>query len=205
MKIKLPTLTPLQRHVRRWEGCRACPLCGQRSRVVLARGAVPCDVLLCGEAPGASEDALGVPFCGPAGKLLDRVVAASVPPDLRIAFTNLVCCFPREAKTRGDSQPAPSEIEACRGRLVEFVRIARPRLVVLVGRLARRWVTGASMFRLDGEDEQPEWIEAGRCLEFVEIDHPAYILRMPEVAQSGAIKKAVLRVRNAVEGLSCRT
>jgi len=187
-------------HVARWRDCDLCPLACQRSRIVLARGSVPCDVLLVGEAPGVSEDALGLPFVGPAGKLLDRIVAASVPDGVRTAFTNLVACFPRKAKERGDNEPEPEEIEACQDRLKEFVRIARPRAIVLVGQLARRYVIGQAQFCEDREDSQPPWLN-GEFMRFCDVDHPAFILKSPEVAQGMLIKRAVVRIKNLVKEL----
>jgi DNA polymerase len=59
--------------------------------LVTARGHVPCDILIIGEAPGASEDIIGRPFVGPAGILLDDILEKSLDPDIRVAMTNLVC------------------------------------------------------------------------------------------------------------------
>jgi uracil-DNA glycosylase len=61
-------------HVDDWKDCTRCPLHTVRSNVVLARGSIPCDILFVGEAPGRSEDALGKPFVGPAGILLDEMI-----------------------------------------------------------------------------------------------------------------------------------
>ena len=189
-------MTPFQRHVQRWKSCRDCPLCDQRSQVVLARGTVPCDVLFVGEAPGVSEDALGQPFVGPAGKLLDAIVASALTgpqqQTVRVAFTNLVACYPREAKTLGNNQPEAEEIKACQGRLREFVELANPRLIVCVGVLTRDWLDPKRRGSLD------------LGLPSIDVDHPAFILRSPEVAQSMLIKRAALKIRNAVkEHLPC--
>jgi DNA polymerase len=64
-------------HVERWKDCMACGLCRQRYRICLGRGTVPCDVLFIGEAPGAVENAQGLPFVGPAGQLLDHSARAA--------------------------------------------------------------------------------------------------------------------------------
>lgn len=81
-------------HVDRWKHCTLCPLHKVRRQVVLARGKLPADVLMVGEAPGLSEDVLGAPFTGPAGQLLDRIITATELENYRIAFTNLVGCIP---------------------------------------------------------------------------------------------------------------
>src|SRR4051812_28157858 len=103
-------MTTWLQHVQRWKDCQRCPLGQQRGRICLTRackagdqpgaygGRLPCDVLFIGEAPGSSEDALGLPFVGPAGDLLDQIKQRALPPETSCAFTNLVACYPREAK-----------------------------------------------------------------------------------------------------------
>lgn len=190
-------------HVAKWKDCTLCPLHQQRTNIVLARGTVPCDVLFIGEAPGASEDALAQPFKGPAGHRLDQIVLRAIPPTVNCAYCNLVACFPRDAKARGENEPEIAEIKACRPRLVEFVRIAQPKLVVLVGNLASSYVTGAAMFRLDGKAAQPEWIPDGDYLRFCEIIHPAATLgdRMAAAKKQSVIQHTIVILRNAVEDM----
>lgn len=169
-------------HVNKWKDCKLCPLGGQRDRIVLARGTVPCDVLFIGEAPGASEDAIGLPFVGPAGSLQDSIIEQALPRT-SYALTNLVACLPREAKLAGYNEPDASEIRACRTRLVEFINLASPKLIVRVGILASTWVQD----RLG--------------IQFVDIVHPAAILRMPLAQRQMAIQKSVVILRNAVEDM----
>lgn len=179
-------------HVARWKDCTACPLHRQRDRICLARGQVPCDVLFVGEAPGASEDALGLPFVGPAGRLLDAIIASTFrgpeQQTVRIAMTNLVACFPREAKGRGDNEPEVSEILKCRPRLEEFIDLAYPKLVVRVGSLAADWVEHDAYGRVRGAA-------------VVDIVHPAAILRMPLAQKQMAVQRCVVQLRNALEGV----
>lgn len=180
-------MTTWLEHVNKWRDCQLCPLAQQRSNIVLARGTVPCDVLMVGEAPGASEDALGQPFVGPAGHLLDDIVERALPTGVRYAMTNLVCCFPREAKARGDNEPEPGEIRACHPRLVEFIGIARPRLVVCVGSLAGDWIGHDAYGKVRGAT-------------VVQILHPAFILaRLPLAQKRMAVDKAIVVIRSAVE------
>ena len=70
--------TPWQAFAERWKDCRSCRLCEQRDKIVLARGTIPCDILMVGEAPGLSENSRGLPFDGPAGHRLDQIVAKVV-------------------------------------------------------------------------------------------------------------------------------
>jgi len=124
-----------EEHVDKWKDCQRCPLAQQRGNICLARGTLPAAVLFVGEAPGSSEDTLGLPFVGPAGQLLDQIIERALPTGTSYALTNLVACYPREAKSRGDNEPERGEILECRPRLIEFVNIARPKLIVLVGNL----------------------------------------------------------------------
>lgn len=170
-------------HVAKWKDCQMCPLAQQRFRICIARGTVPADVLFIGQAPGPSEDARGVPFDGPAGDLLNQIIERAIGQLATYALTNLVCCFPRDAKLEGNEEPAIDEILACRPRLVEFVNIVRPRLIVCVGALAA------------------EYVDHGDTVECIDIIHPAAILRreMPLAQKNMAAQKVVVVLRSAVE------
>lgn len=171
-------------HVEKWQSCQRCPLAQQRGNICLARGTLPCDVLFCGEAPGMSEDALGQPFMGPAGHLMDQIIRRALETHSNVTYvlTNLVACFPREAKQRGDNEPERGEIYECRPRLIEFVNIARPRLIVTVGDLAGQY----SQF--------------DSSIPFLSIVHPAYILaRLPTAQKGMAANKCAVQIRTAVE------
>ena len=194
--------SPYQAHFDKWKGCRKCPLWEGRDRIVLARGQLPCDILFVGEAPGNSENVLGQPFVGPAGQLLDRIVREALDPDedtpteLRVAMTNLVACFPREAKQTDDHAPPVEAIKACGERLREFIAIAKPKMVICVGTLADRWAPSAL--------PKPAVVHAGGKVtghatirRWSSIVHPAAILRATLAQQSLMVQKAVVTVRCA--------
>lgn len=206
MRIAVPTLTPWQKHVARWKNCTACELHEGRRNVVLGKGSWPAEVVFVGEAPGTSENVAGLPFHGPAGKLLDEIVAAAVVGMTRVpsmAYSNLVCCIPRYKLSAEVGKPERDHILACRDRLVDFVRTFRPKLVVLVGTLAAQYVSGQSMF------DPVDWLDEG-TLEFVEIAHPGSMLpgrngegfgKMTE-AKSGLLRQqAEVRLRSAMRFL----
>ena len=201
---KIPSLPSLKEHIAEWAECRRCGLCESRKTVVLGKGLVPCDVLFIGEAPGASEDAIGKPFVGPAGKKLDAIIKRAMPvkvterrdgsteyqlPALRLTFTNLVACIPKEAGEKG--QPLPEEIRACKPRLEEFIRLCSPRLIVAVGTLARDC--------LDPKVHQHVRVPEG--VPVIDVIHPAAILRA-NVAQQGLMtQRAAVTLANAFEEL----
>ena len=169
-------MTPWKQHVENWSGCTRCALSSSRKRVVLARGKLPCDVLFVGEAPGDSEDVLGKPFVGPAGHLLDYMIERAIGGrDLRIAFTNVIGCIPKEAGTKAN-EPPKWAIQECAPRLAEFVAIACPRLTFNVGRIS--------------EKHGPKGVG---------LVHPAAILRGDPVGQEIVIQRTIVTIRDSVE------
>jgi len=149
--------------------------------VVLFRGYLPCDILFVGEAPGESEDAIGVPFVGEAGHRLNAMIFAAYANTplqegncmemsssgvignsrgrLTYAATNVVSCIPREVSdtSLGDIRtPTKTEAAACQERLLEAVRLANPKRIVALGDIARRFcspklINTANLARWDGQ------------------------------------------------------
>lgn len=195
MPLNPTALSPYRAHVEKWRNCERCKLCTQRSQVVFARGSIPADVLIVGEAPGQSEDVLGQPFVGPAGKLLDRIVAdalADFQEAIRTCFYNLVGCFPREVKLSGGArshEPPEEAVVACGKRLQEFIGVCKPRLLVAVGKLSETWL----------EQGYKHSIPLPPDLKQTTIVHPAAILRTPTAQQGLAIQKAVVILSQAIE------
>ena len=180
-------MSQYKRHKKNWSTCQLCELCKKREKVVLFRGKrIPVDVLFVGEAPGSSEDVLGQPFVGPAGKLLDQMIWDSkLGQTCTVGFTNLVACIPLE------QQPDPVHIKACGDRLREIYTIAKPRVVVLVGKLAETWFPKIILLH-------PKTLRGAKV---VGIIHPAAILR--DRAQKGiAIQRTIIRLRNLAEELA---
>lgn len=185
-------LTAWQTHVRDWKDCTRCHLSEGRNTVVLARGRVPCDVVFVGEAPGESEDSLGKPFIGPAGRLLDEIIAKSLGDRFTYALTNLVGCIPRDVEGGKDSKPDDEAIEACKPRLLEFLSIAKPRLVVAVGKLSEDWTSG----------KYKRSIPLPSGCKWVTIVHPAWILRTNTANRGLAVQKCIIALQDATEELS---
>ncbi len=119
-------------------GCSACALCQGRKQAVLGVGDASADWLFVGEGPGAEEDARGEPFVGPAGKLLDAMLAAI---DLRrgedVYIANAVKCRPP-----GNRTPEAAELAACFPFLKRQIALIEPKLIVLLGKTAVSSVLG---------------------------------------------------------------
>lgn len=187
-------LSLYQQHCQRWQGGCGSVQCARANKRCFARGTIPCDILLCGEAPGISEDVLGLPFVGPAGKLLDKIVARALAGyTLTHAFTNVVCCLPREEDGGKASEPDVEQLTACQPRLEEFIAIARPRLLVSVGTYAQAALEQKYTHSVRLPDPRPAQVH---------ITHPAAILRANLASQSLMVQRCVVTIRSAVEELT---
>ena len=149
--------------------CRRCPLALGRQQVVLSRGNPKARLMLIGEAPGAQEDALGQPFVGRSGQLLDQLLAEAGLDSSRDAYIcNGVKCRPP-----GNRKPTALELAACRPWLQQQIALVQPQVLVLVGATALQAVLGLKgpISQLRG---QWQCFEGRACLP---IFHPAYLLR----------------------------
>ena len=152
-------------------GCCRCSLSAQRQKVVVSRGHPNARLMVIGEAPGASEDAQGLPFVGRSGQLLDRLlVEAGLSPDRDLFITNVVKCRPPDNR-----KPSAKELSACRPWIEEQIAIVDPAIVILVGATAVSAMLGLkqAMRSLRGvwiEQDQRSWMP---------IFHPSYLLRNP--------------------------
>lgn len=220
-------LTPWQKFKERWKGGCGSELCGKpKNKIVLARGQVPCDVLFIGEAPGASENIVGKPFVGPAGKLLDEIIEKTIrsaticnkcgtlqfyetvlgkKPDggpltcakghrgatgrvIRYAMTNLVGCIPMDDKRSKIGQPDTDSVEACQPRLVEFIELCDPSLIVCVGTMARDAME-------QGFSHSPQ---LHKKIPMIDIRHPAYILRQNPTYQPVLLQACRVTLENVL-------
>lgn len=183
-------MTELEQLVEDWKDCKRCPLWERRTQVVFGRGAIPCDLLFVGEAPGKGEDALGSAFVGPAGQLLDTIVKDVLDyfpeMNLRVGFTNIIACIPRDDTGEKTDTPPDDSAAACQPRLDKHVKLAEPKLVVAVGRFSQDWL-------------DPSWKKALKVsCPVVGIVHPAHILRAVYAQQPSMRRGCVVSVRDAV-------
>jgi DNA polymerase len=151
------------------EGCVACRLCQSRTRTVFGVGDPNADWLYVGEGPGAQEDALGEPFVGQAGKLLDNMLTAIALKRGRDVFiANVVKCRPPENR-----DPFDDEAQCCEPYLARQIELLKPRLIVALGKAAARNLlnTDASIGSLRGRLHQHKGIPV------IVTYHPAYLLR----------------------------
>jgi uracil-DNA glycosylase len=157
------------------EAFAGCPLRTAGVNTVFADGAEAADLMMIGEAPGAQEDRLGLPFVGPAGKLLDRMLAAIGRDRTNTTITNVTYWRPP-----GNRTPTPAEVETCLPFVHRHIALVRPKVLVAVGAVATRALTGdpAGIMRLRGQWRTLEVEGAGYPL--MPLLHPAFLLRQPE-------------------------
>ncbi|MBA2344494.1 MAG: uracil-DNA glycosylase [Rubrobacter sp.] len=119
--------------------CAKCGLCHSRTRVVFGDGPLNAELFIVGEAPGFNEDRDGKPFGGASGMLLDRLLSSANLGRDAVYLTTLVKCRPPESPPRS---PKPSEVSACRPYLLAQLAAVDPKVVVAMGDMASRVLTG---------------------------------------------------------------
>jgi DNA polymerase len=118
--------------------CTACPeLVAGRTQVVVGVAPIDARLVFVGEAPGAQEDASGVPFVGRAGQVLDRLLTDAGLDRHQVAVLNVLKCRPP-----GNRKPTTDEVERCRPWLSAQLAALQPELVVTLGLSATAWFLG---------------------------------------------------------------
>ncbi len=148
----------------------------------------PADILFIGDSPDAASDTVGKPFSGDVGKCLDLIIQKAGTEPLTVAFTNLLACHP--SNDQGQREPKKSELLSCFPRVIEFIKITKPSLIVTLGvtttKIIKNWADDLTI-----DDYTPIKIE---------ISHPAYIYRTGGM-DSVAFSYAVVALRTQVQFL----
>ena len=161
------------------EACRACSLCETRQQTVFGVGHPRAQWMIVGEAPGEQEDALGEPFVGESGQLLDRMLSAlglsrdaaePADPARQVYITNALKCRPPRNRN-----PTAAERASCQPFLERQVALVQPRVILAMGRFAVQSLLGSDepIGKLRGRLH--DW----RGVPLVVTYHPAYLLRQP--------------------------
>ena len=161
-----PDLATLGTHSR---GCQRCDLAATRTNVVVSRGNPSASVLIIGEGPGQQEDEQGLPFVGKSGQLLEKILeSVRFDTEKDVYICNIVKCRPPENRV-----PTATEVAACKGYLLEQIRLVDPKIILLTGATALKSLLGVKQGISKVRGQWMEW-EGRLCMP---IFHPAYLLR----------------------------
>jgi uracil-DNA glycosylase len=159
--------------------CVRCPLHQTRTNVVFGAGSANADLMFIGEAPGANEDRMGLPFVGQAGKLLEKLLGEIGLERADVFIANVLKCRPPNNR-----DPHPNEIEACQSYLRQQVDLIEPTVICTLGnfstKLLRHDTTGIS--RLHGRDEVR--VIGSRAVRCYPLYHPAAALYTPSTLET---------------------
>jgi len=169
------SIAELEAAVRAFDGC---VLKKTATKTVFADGNPNAEIMLIGEAPDASEDVQGLPFCGANGQLLDKMLAAiGLNRAENIYLTNPI--FWRPA---GNRQPTPEEIAICLPFVEKHIALLAPKMLILSGGVATRALLNndQAISRLRGKfyEYKNEYLSAP--IKTALIYHPSYLLRQPQ-------------------------
>jgi DNA polymerase len=169
-----PTLTQVRAEL---GDCTRCKLHTTRRSIVFGVGAPDAPLMFVGEAPGEQEDRRGEPFVGPAGELLDKMIAAMGWTRSAVYIANTTKCRPP-----GNRNPQPDELEQCMPFLQAQIASIAPRIIVALGRPASNQLleVDAPISALRGRFHDYPRLAPGHSLKIMPTFHPAYLLRDPD-------------------------
>ena len=167
-------LPALKAAIESYEGSPLKPLC---ENTVVYDGAVDAAIMVIGEGPGPQEDRLKLPFVGPAGQLLDKMLAA-IKLDRK---TNTFITNVNYWRPPGNRNPEADELAVCRPFVDRMIDLAKPKLLIAAGGVPAKSLldTKTGIMRLRGT-ESVFTTPAGTSVPIIPMLHPAYLLRRPQ-------------------------
>jgi len=167
------TLAALLTALQAFEGCA---LKQTATNLVFADGNPEADLMILGEAPGAEEDRQGVPFVGPSGQLLDRMLAAIGRDRTTTYISNILFWRPP-----GNRNPTDAEVAACMPFVQRHIALVRPKVLVFVGGAAAKALLDRKegIMKLRGTWHDYRNPDLDAPIPALALFHPAYLLRTP--------------------------
>jgi len=150
--------------------CQRCKLAPGRTNLVFGSGNPRAELMFVGEAPGAEEDAQGLPFVGRAGQLLTRIIESIGMRRDEVYICNILKCRPPNNRN-----PEPDEIASCEQFLFRQIAVIKPKVICALGAFGAQTLlkTTETIGRLRGH------LMDFRGVKFMATFHPAYLLRNP--------------------------
>ena len=174
--------------------CTRCGLCETRHHVVFGMGNREADVMFIGEGPGEQEDLSGLPFVGPAGRLLDDMLSIiDLDRNTNCYIANIVKCRPPRNR-----DPMETEQDACIGYLRNQVALVKPKIIVCLGRIAAKRLIDPE-FRITRQ--HGTWVERNGVW-MSAIYHPSALLR--DVAKRPETFDDLLSLREKIKEVGAK-
>jgi len=192
LALEAKNLAELKAAMESYEGCALKRTC---QRTVFADGDPSARLMIVGEAPGADEDRLGLPFVGASGKLLDQMLAAIGLDRASAYITNVVPWRPP-----GNRKPEPAEVELCLPFITRHIELVDPDVLLLLGGAAVSALLARtdSITRLRGGFIDYSSPRLAAPIPAMPTFHPAYLLRTP--AQKREAWRDLLMVKRKLDG-----
>jgi uracil-DNA glycosylase family protein len=167
--------------------CQACPLWRDNNGTVFGEGPHHARVVIVGEQPGDVEDKQGRPFVGPAGRVLDELLAEAGLNRAELYVTNAVKHFAhhREGKRRLHDKPKPGDVRACKPWLTAELGHIAPEILVVMGATAAAALFGS---KFSVTKERGTFRVSEHCAQTMPTFHPSAILRALAMDKAGAAR-----------------
>ncbi len=187
------TVQDLEAAVLAFSGCK---LKLTATKTVFADGNPDSKLMLIGEAPGASEDAEGIPFCGRSGQLLNNIFASIGYPREELYISNTIFWRPP-----GNRRPTKEELAICKPFVEKHIALVKPKLLILVGSTAVEALLGDETSMHSVRDNHylytNQYLDGEKIATFA-IFHPSYLLRQPQ--KKKLMWYDILKIREYLEG-----
>ena len=189
LKTKQKKLKEIARQVAR---CNSCSLFKEATNPVPGEGPAGAKIMFIGEAPGFYEDQRGIPFCGPAGRLLEKLLASIGLERSEVFIGNMV-----KHRPPNNRDPRPEEIKACQPFLDKQIKIVDPEVIVTLGRFSlNKFLPGEYISSIHG---RARFVRVeGKKRIVIPMYHPAAALRREKIMEE--IKRDFLKIRQILAG-----
>jgi uracil-DNA glycosylase family 4 len=175
----IPELPPVLHDLHRRMAQLAVESCPQGLGPVTGVGNARAAICLVGEAPAEYEVREGRPFAGPAGRVLDDVLAQCGIPRASVWLTNVVKCRTMRVVNgrRENRAPLVGELKLWMPLLEEELAIVHPRVIVCLGGTAAKALLGKN-FKLT--EQRGQWFDGPDGVQMTATFHPAYVLHLQQ-------------------------
>ena len=150
--------------------CHLCDLAKSRKNVVFGEGNEQADLMIIGEAPGATEDEQGRPFVGRSGELLTRMIEKAIGIPRSRVIANVIKCRPPSNRN-----PEPEEVELCKPFLDKQIEMIKPKIILALGGISYSYLTGEQTGITKARGKVYEY----HGMKLIPSFHPSYLLRNP--------------------------